>query len=98
MSGRAVHGAGFAPGVAVGAAVAVVAMLLVEPAVIDRLGIVEREMVDFQNETSPEARARRARLRNHLPSFATFNAMWAGMMILGPAGDRRPWRVQSVEV
>lgn len=32
MSGRAVHGAGFAPGVAVGAAVAVVAMLLVEPA------------------------------------------------------------------
>ena len=74
------------------------AVLLVEPAVIDRLGIVEREMVDFQNETSPEARARRARLRNHLPSFATFNAMWAGLMILGPAGDRRPWRVQSVEV
>ena len=62
------------------------------------LGIIEREMVDFQNETSPEARARRARLRDHLPSFATFNAMWAGMMILGPAGDRRPWRVQSVDV
>ena len=35
------------------------AVLLVEPAVIDRLGIVEREMVDFQNETSPEARGRR---------------------------------------
>ena len=55
-------------------------------------------MVDFQNETSPEARERRARLRNHLPSFATFNAMWAGLMILGPAGDRRPWRVQNVDV
>lgn len=67
---------------------------LVEPAVVDGLGLLDREMVDFEDD-SPDATARRARIRQSPLRFLTFNSMWAHTAQMGPAGDRRPWRAAS---
>mmetsp|Transcript_8863 Transcript_8863/g.23148 ORF Transcript_8863/g.23148 Transcript_8863/m.23148 type:complete len:142 (+) Transcript_8863:3-428(+) len=78
------------------AASSVCAAFLIEPALIDSLGALDRDMVNAE-DLSLQATEVRDRMRQRPLAYSAFVLMWAHAGSLGPAGDRRPWRPQSTD-